>query len=428
MSELVGGQFRLTCGAIGTGKSYINVKLAHEQHLSGRYKNIYSNIRAHAELGEGITPLPDDWRECEEYSLIIIDEVQMHEKFSKHFSSRRDFEIAQLTMIRHRHCDIWLISPRPTLVNSDVRDLVTQFYWLEAAGKKTTKCFCFDKVYNNVTKSIKNHAYEEFTYSIEEKYYSMYKSTEDGTASGRTYNINMKLIGFVVGLIIVILIICALIFYLFKSNKAKVNHLKDVETKQQVQSKTNQSAQSGNLVTGVSNIVDDPSIMCRKAENLNKPECVKWFDSLSKTGASVPSMTMASTGQVSYDPAKPYDNKDAEKSLKYQVVNQPKFSGCMKKSDGFYRAYTEQGTYLKVSQSDCHRLMKDAGDRPYDYYSVRSVPVNSSSSLYSVSGSDNNSDRKVKEGKQESDDSKESNLRIHQLNDTHDTFNNPKGV
>lgn len=373
MSQSVGGQFRLTCGTIGAGKSYLNVKLAHEQYKLGRYKHIYSNIRAHAELGEGITPLPDDWRDCEEYSLIIIDEVQMHDKFSKHFSSRRDSEIAQLTMIRHKHCDIWLISPDPAQVNSDVRNLVNQYYFLETAGKKTTKCYCFDRVKNNVTKSIKNQAYEEFTYSIEEKYYSMYKSTEDGTASGRTYNINMKLIGFVVGLIIVILIICALIFYLFKSNKTKVNNLKEVETKQQVQPKTNQSGQSG-LVTGVSNIVNDPSIECRKAENLNKSECIKWFDSLSKSGASVPSMSLsASTGQVSYDPAKPYDNHDAEKSIKYQVVNQPKFSGCMKKSDGSYRAYTEQGTYLKVSQSDCRRLIKDAGDRPYDYYSPRNT-------------------------------------------------------
>lgn len=406
MSELVGGQFRLTCGAIGTGKSYINVKLAHEQHVSGRYKNIYSNIRAHAELGEGITPMPDDWRDCEEYSLIIIDEVQMHEKFSKHFSSRRDSEIAQLTMIRHRHCDIWLISPRPTLVNSDVRDLVTQFYWLEAAGKKTTKCYCFDKVYNSVTKSIKNHAYEEFTYSIEEKYYSMYKSTEDGTASGRTYNINMKLIGFVVGISIVILIILALMFYLFKSTKSKVNHLKDVETKQQVQPNSNKS---NTMVSGVTNIADDPSITCRKAENLNKPECVKWFDSLSKTGASVPSMTMASSGQVSYDPAKPYSNEDAEKTVKYQVVNQPKFSGCMKKSDGSYRAYTEQGTYLKVSQSDCHRLMKDAGDRPYDYYSARNSSSLGSSSIDSLS---NSSDQDSKKSKSEV---LENNSQVHNI-------------
>ncbi|MHA3117492.1 hypothetical protein E0H86_15730 [Acinetobacter sp. ANC 4635] len=408
MSQSVGGQFRLTCGTIGAGKSYLNVKLAHEQYKLGRYKHIYSNIRAHAELGEGITPLPDDWRDCEEYSLIIIDEVQMHDKFSKHFSSRRDSEIAQLTMIRHKHCDIWLISPDPAQVNSDVRNLVNQYYFLETAGKKTTKCYCFDRVKNNVTKSIKNQAYEEFTYSIEEKYYSMYKSTEDGTASGRTYNINMKLIGFVVGITIVILIISLLIFYLFKSNKAKVNHLKELETKQQVQSKANQSGQSGSMVTGVTNIVDDPSITCRKAENLNKPECVKWFDSLSKTGASVPSMSMASTGQVSYDPAKPYDNKDAENSLKYQVVNQPKFSGCMKKSDGSYRAYTEQGTYLKVSQSDCHRLMKDAGDRPYDYYSARNTNSSMSNSL--VVSSDSKSTEKVTEGTSE-----DHNTQVHNI-------------
>ena len=77
-----GGTLRLTCGAFGSGKTYITVKHAEEAKKSGIYRKIYSNIRGHAELCEGITPLPDDWRECEPYSLIIIDEVQSYEKFS----------------------------------------------------------------------------------------------------------------------------------------------------------------------------------------------------------------------------------------------------------------------------------------------------------------------------------------------------------
>nr|WP_236754290.1 zonular occludens toxin domain-containing protein [Acinetobacter baumannii] len=131
-----------------------------------------------------------------------MDEVQKHEKFSKHFSSRRDSEIVDLTMIRHQRLDLWLISPNPALVNSDVRNLVTQYFWLEVVGAKTTKCYCFTKVYNSITKSIKQQAYDEFVYTIEEKYHKLYKSTEDGIASGRNYNFNVKLWGFIGGLVL----------------------------------------------------------------------------------------------------------------------------------------------------------------------------------------------------------------------------------
>lgn len=61
-----------------------------------------------------------------------------------------------------------------------------------------------------------------------------------------------------------------------------------------------------------------------------------------------------------------------QKTVKYSVVNQPKFSGCMKFGKE-YRAYTEQGTYLKTDQSVCERLMKSGGDRPYDYFNDRKV-------------------------------------------------------
>lgn len=57
MSKQVGGIFRLTSGSIGAGKSYINVKNADDEHKKGRYKNIYSNIRAHAELTDYVAPI-----------------------------------------------------------------------------------------------------------------------------------------------------------------------------------------------------------------------------------------------------------------------------------------------------------------------------------------------------------------------------------
>ena len=369
MSEIAGGQFRLTCGQIGAGKSYLYVKSVEEEaKKSGKYQHIYSNIRAHAELAEGVTLLPDSWEDCEPDSLIIIDEVQMHEKFSKHFSARRDQEIAGLTMIRHKRQDIWMISPNPALVNSDVRNLVNQYFWLEPVGKTTTKCFCFDKVYNNVTKSIKEkNAYDTFTYTIQEKYYKLYKSTIDGKASGRNFNLNMKLISFIVGMVLVCFIIGGLFLYLAKDTKSNVNKLQEMETKNK-SSKPNQSNEMGVLPT-----TGDLSVECRKGINVDKPECVKYFNNLTDNRMSVSDIA------VQYDPNKPFNQDDIQKvvSTTYQVTAKPVFSGCMKKN-GKYYAYTQQGTKLNVSQSDCKEMIEN-GDRPFNYFRDNRVANNSNS-------------------------------------------------
>ncbi|RZG71553.1 zonular occludens toxin domain-containing protein [Acinetobacter sp. WCHAc060025] len=363
MSNIAGGQFRLTCGQIGAGKSYLYAKLVEEEaKKSGKYQHIYSNIRAHAELAEGVTLMPDSWEDCEPDSLIIIDEVQMHEKFSKHFSTRRDQEIAGLTMIRHKRQDIWMISPNPALINSDVRNLVNQYFWLEPVGKKTTKCFCFDKVYMNVTKSIKEkNAYDTFSYSIEEKYYKLYKSTQDGQASGRNFNVNIKLISFLFGLAVVCLVIAGLVFFLMKGTKSKVDEMQTQETKNAPKQESNMTNGLGVLPkTGTE---QDISVECRKGVNVDKPECVKYFNTLTENRMSV------GEANVEYNPSKPFDQDDIQQvvSKSYQVTAKPVFSGCMLKN-GRYIAYTQQGTILKdVSQVDCKRLIKD-NDRPFNYF------------------------------------------------------------
>lgn len=367
-----GGQFRLTCGQIGAGKSYLYVKQVEEEaKKSGKYQHIYSNIRAHAELAEGITPLPDSWEDCQNDSLIIIDEVQMHEKYSKHFSHRRDGEIAGLTMIRHKRQDIWMISPNPALVNSDVRNLVNQYFWLEPVGQKTTKCFCFDKVYNNITKSVKNNAYDEFTYTIEEKYHKLYKSTEDGKPSGRNFNLNMKLISFITGLVIVCLIIAGLVMFLMKGTKTKVDDMQSIETKKNNENKLKPTATNGMGVLPTTGELSSEE--CRKGINVDKPECVKYFNTLTENRMSVGDVN------VEYDPSKPYDQEDIQKvvSKTYQVTAKPVFSGCIKKN-GKYYAYTQQGTLLSVPNRDCERLIND-GERPFNYFANNNNSLSSGS-------------------------------------------------
>ncbi|MBF6749947.1 zonula occludens toxin, partial [Acinetobacter baumannii] len=72
---------------------------------------------------------------------------------------------------------------------------------------------------------------------------------------------------------------------------------------------------------------------------------------------------------------KPYDIDASQVS--YEITSKPVFSGCMKQN-GRYVAYTQQGTILHdVSQSDCRRLLKHAGDRPFNYFAQpRNEPMN----------------------------------------------------
>ena len=101
----------------------------------------------------------------------------------------------------------------------------------------------------------------------------------------------------------------------------------------------------------VANQASDLSALCRHAVNLEKPECVKWFDDLSKNNSSVDS-----TGQVvqtvSYNPSKPYDFDQQE--IQVTPTDFPRMSGVVKMANGRLMAIDQQGNYMQsVSQNDC---------------------------------------------------------------------------
>jgi hypothetical protein len=64
-------------------------------------------------------------------------------------------------------------------------------------------------------------------------------------------------------------------------------------TKNETTSNPSVNNSSSNLSSSSDQKAMDLSVECRKAVNLEKPECIKWFDDLSKNGSSV-----TSTGQV----------------------------------------------------------------------------------------------------------------------------------
>src|SRR5690606_23414753 len=102
---------------------------------------------------------------------------------------------------------------------------------------------------------------------------------------------------------------------------------------------------------------------CRKAENLSRPECVEWFDNLSKTNSSVmPNGNVVQT--VSYNPNSPYE---FEYSPQVQPKDFPRMSGVITLSSGRLMAIDQQGGYMaNISQEDCKRWL--SGDRPFNYF------------------------------------------------------------
>src|SRR5690606_14855193 len=107
----------------------------------------------------------------------------------------------------------------------------------------------------------------------------------------------------------------------------------------------------------------DLSQECRKAVNIEKPACVKWFDDLSKNKSSV-----SSTGEVYqafYNPSKPYDFEYVPEKL--NPTDFPRMSGVVKLSSGRLMALDQQGNYMpSVSPSDCQKWLD--GYRPFNYF------------------------------------------------------------
>jgi len=117
------------------------------------------------------------------------------------------------------------------------------------------------------------------------------------------------------------------------------------------------------MTEGVIPSTSDISLECRKAVNVEKPECVKWFNDLSQSGSSV-----NADGQVvktvSYDPDKPYD---FEYQPQVQPTDFPRMSGVIRLKNGNLMAVDQQGNYMQnISQNDCKRWLD--GYRPFNYF------------------------------------------------------------
>lgn len=360
--------------------NYANKELKTDFKMIPPVRQIYSDINGLRV--DDVLESPDDWRTCPDGSVIFYDEVQ-NRAIYKNVKTKNDI-VEELTIHRHRGFDIWFITQFPVLIHTEVRAVVGQHYHLFrpwGLPQAFVHVWSYSVVDPN-SFSKKRAAERTFRFSYSKDIYKLYTSS-----TMHTHKVNLPKKIIFLGLVMVGGLYMTYDAVFNKGTIFNSKH-KDKEAVAQAQNKTPSSTSSNTTAQVQQNQDKDLSLLCRKSENLNKPECVAWFDKFTKSGESIsPVNKDGSLQTVSYNPSKPYDDLKVENN--YQVVNHPKFSGCMKFRNE-YRAYTEQGTYLKTSKSVCDRLMSSAGERPYDYFtSNKNQPNNFSSNTLSNSNSAN---------------------------------------
>lgn len=325
-------------------------------------RTIYANIKAlKIDYARALTY---DWRLCPDGSIIVIDEVQLVEPYSD-LKDKNNPIIQELTIHRHRGFDFWFITQAPSYMHPTIKELISCHLHITRPYWRTPKIYQFGSLrqYPN-TLINKLNCESKFNFKPKDFVFKLYKSTSIDTSKKRTPK---GLIGFGIFILFALFIMG----YGLSGGSGFLGHFFGADDKKETTNVT--QAASNHSATDSSNSVSpssdknalDLSLECRKAANVEKPECVQWFNNLTKNGGSVNSNQ--DNMSVSYNPNKPFDNDHIQEQIKYNVTAKPVFSGCIKKN-GKYVAYTQQGTILnEVSSADCQKLIEH-NDRPFNYF------------------------------------------------------------
>lgn len=352
---------RLITATPGSGKTCLVVEWLLKEVDKGFYKSIYHNIN---DLKiTGLLPLLEDWRKVPEElkpALIIVDEAQYHHAFMK--ETTKDNQIGKdLSTHRHYGVDFWLITQSPKLLNPYVIENTGEHVHLYRPKKaKTVTVYWWSYAVTNLTKSNFKQADDVQKWRLNPNMFQYYKSTVAVTdGKGRISQRN-------VSAVITFCIIMGVIVYFIKqgSNSFEAMQHKDDKVmgidKNQMPDQKNKQSQQSQQPQQTASASTDLSVECRKGVNVEKPECIKWFDDLSKNKSSVDDKGVIA---VSYDSSKPYEFKPEPQ---IQIRDYPRLSGCAKDTKGRLKGFDQQGNIMiNVSQNDCKRWLN--GERLFDY-------------------------------------------------------------
>lgn len=359
------------------GKSQFSVKMAHDYHLknleiqkridSGKFdpekdivREIYSDINGHAEKCDFIKPAPADWRDVPNNSIIFMDEIHKRPEYEDNGQMSQNPMIKDLRTHGHQNKDIILITQDPQTLNKAIRMLIEKMHLVKRPIQKPNFATIYE--FERWLRDPWQAAVSERSVKYQDSYKFFYKKKWQDmyTSASAHTSINFKIQSKFIYAIIAIIVLMSAAYFLFTKSGGDKLARNAVAGISGEKVEKEQTQKTDNSVSNDSKF--DPNIECRKGENVEKPECVKWFNDLSKSGSSVTSSGTVQT--VSYNPNKPYD---FDYVPQVQPTDFPRMSGVIKLSSGKLMAVDQQGNYMTgVSQEDCKKYL--SGYRPFDYF------------------------------------------------------------
>ena len=313
-----------------------------------------------------VRPIEIDWRKCPDGSIIFYDEIQLIYEYSTDNKQDKENIVKELTIHRHRAFDIYGITQFPSLVHTNYRAVVGLHYHLHRGwGAPSATVYvwanCRDKPNSLGNKFT---AERDFRFNYPKRLYQYYESATANTVKLR---VPLKLFAILIIPLLGLFLVGNMLFgggnnflgTIFGS-KEKIEQVEKTnanDTKHTNSDSKNAPETQNTLANSSNSALAD---VCRQAVNLDKPECVKWFNDLSNSNASV---SNAGVVTVSYDPSKPYDFKPAHQ---IQIRDYPRLTGCARNLKGDYVGIDQQGNIMQeISQSDCKKWL--SGYRVFDY-------------------------------------------------------------
>ena len=386
------------------GKSQFAAKMAYEYHEknieiqkridSGKFnpetdivREIYSDIEGHADKCDFIKPAPKDWRDVPHDSIIFMDEIHKRPEYCDNDGKMsQNPMIVDLTTHGHHNKDIILMTQDPERLNKGIRKLVEKMYLVKRPIQKPpfATIYEFERWLRDpwqAAASTRSVNYQDsYKFFYKKKWQDMYTSASAHTSI--QFKIQSKFIYAIIA-IAVLMTASYLLFTKSGGDKLARNAIGGITGQKPTEENKTQTSNEQAVSSGLENLETE----CRKGVNVEKPECVKWFDQLTKNGSSVSTGDNRQT-TVTYNPNQPYDN-EIQKQVSYEVTAKPVFSGCMK-TGSKYQAYTQQGTKLDVSQADCEKLIQN-NDRPFNYFATQQSTERVSTSEQQVSAQETSS-------------------------------------
>lgn len=363
-----------------TGKSLYCMSLIDQLSRKHPNRRIYTNIigmNYPGVLTINSTPeKPFDWRDLPDGSIIFFDEAHEHPAFSAQdllgtartdAEKKRKAEILDigdsLTLHGHFGFDIYLITQNPKLLREQVRAACSVHYVMRRLwGLDVAMIYEFAEVQTYFANATRKQALSVKRFRYPKNLYKYYVSSNVHNIQKRVPLLYMAF--FAIPIAIFVLGYSKAsetgFFGLFPKDEVVQEKLTEQPEYEVITVSDPTKTEEQLLLNAKENF--NPDIECRKAINLDMPECLTWFDQLTKQQS-----TVLPDGQVFqavvYDPSKPYD---FEYKPQIQPQDFPRMSGVMTLANGRLMAIDQQGNYMtNVSQEDCRKWL--SGYRPFNY-------------------------------------------------------------